>query len=136
MLQTRNESNEKIKKEILNDRQSNSASINVSFQEILQITDLSELAQVIDLSERLIVLIDDLIIGFYEFLQEFPEVAKQKINLKLIKGYGSILTYNPNDNAEFQSVLKRSTLPDYKKLSFILELDEEKLMARYKSLFS
>lgn len=135
MLQTRNESNEKIKREMLNQRQSNSASINISFQEILQITDLSELARVIDLSEHLIVLIDDLIIGFYEFLQDFPEVAKQKINLKLIKGYGSILTYKPNDNTEFQSILKRSLLPDYKKLSSILELGEEELMARYKPLF-
>jgi len=135
MLQTRNESNEKIKKEILDKKQSNRASINITCQEISQIADLSELARVIDLSERLIVLIDDLIIGFYEFLQEFPEVAKQKINLKLIKGYGSILTYKPNDNAEFQSILKRSPLPDYKKLSSILELDEEELMARYRPLF-
>ncbi|OTG68505.1 hypothetical protein B9T26_15410 [Acinetobacter sp. ANC 4169] len=135
MLQTRNESSEKIKKEILNKRESNRASININCQEISQIADLSELARVIDLSEWLIVLIDDLIIGFYDFLQEFPEVAKQKINLKLIKGYGSILTYKPNDNAEFQSILKRSPLPDYKKLSSILELDEEELMARYKPLF-
>lgn len=135
MLKARNETIEKIKIRLLASTPLNTSFVDLDFQTILNLSDQSELAKALDLSEWLIVLIDSLIGEFDHFLNEFPEIAKQKIDFKFIKGYGSILTYKPNKNDEFNLILEKAPLPDYKKISKILGQTEEELMARYRPLF-
>ncbi|WP_338560351.1 hypothetical protein [Acinetobacter sp. KS-LM10] len=62
-------------------------------------------------------------------------MAKDKINLKLIKSYGFILKYDSSNNDDITLFLKENPSPDYTKLSNILGRSEEELMARYSSIF-
>ncbi|NNH86572.1 hypothetical protein HLH13_02365 [Acinetobacter sp. ANC 4279] len=135
MWQMRNNLNDKIRSQIFEASNQNTAYIDLSDKQIQELANQSDLACLIDITEHVIRLTDDLIVEFHNFLNEFPEVAKKKINLKLIKNYGIILKYDSSDNKNIELILKESPLPDYEKLSFILGRSESELMARYSPLF-
>lgn len=67
----------------------------------------------LDLNERCIKLTDDLIIEANDFLENFPSVAKKKINLKKVKGYSQLLTYSHDNNEKFLEMLTPIPQPDY-----------------------
>ena len=113
----------------------NNIYIDLVDSQIEEFANQSDLAALIDLTETALRLTDDLVIEFHNFLNEFPDVAKDKINLKLIKNFGSILKYDSSKNESIKLVLKEIPLPNYKKLSTILGCSEEEVMARYSPLF-
>ncbi|OTG63214.1 hypothetical protein B9T28_13820 [Acinetobacter silvestris] len=131
----RNKFNEKVRIQFFESDDNNTAYIDLNDIEIESKINQSDLSCLIDLTERCLRLNDDLIIEFYNFLDEFPKVVSKKIDLKLTKNHGFILYFDMKKNKAIQPLLEESPLPDYKKISKISGRSEEELMARYKKLF-
>ena len=135
MWKTRNNLNDKVRSKIINANNQNTTYIDLVDSKIEKLANQSDLVALIDLTERALRLTDDLIVEFYKFLNEFPEITKERTNLKLIKNYCVILQYDASDNKNIELILNESPSPNYKKLSTILGRSEEELMARYSPLF-
>lgn len=67
----------------------------------------------IDLTERLIKLTDDILIELDDFLSKFPKYVKTKIDVKRLKKFGTILEYSNDGNDKLLSLLEQMPEPDY-----------------------
>lgn len=136
ILNKRNEVNEQFKRQLLKALGVNSTVTTVSEKDILNNIDPVLLSILIDLTELILRYTDDLIIQFYNFLNEFPQEARKKIELKKLKNYGGILNFNIESNGYIQELLKEIPLPNFKQISEISGKTEEELVARYRPLFN
>ncbi|MGE6317055.1 hypothetical protein ACRN93_15480 [Shewanella baltica] len=84
-----------------------------------------------DLTERLIKLTDDLIVEFDNFLSEFPAYAKTKIQVKRLKRYGSIMTYSNNGNQKLLDLLVKSPEVDFKPFEPLFGESSESIKNRH-----
>ena len=76
-----------------------SNSINEDF--LKTITPPQLLKEAIDLTELLIIMIDDLIIEMSSFLNEFPKLMNATIDTKKIRQYGTVLSFEIPEGTEF-----------------------------------
>lgn len=107
----------------------------ISYEEFLNHIDKKLLWQLIDFNEMFLILVDDLIVEFTEFVQTFPTQISKVIDLKLIKAYGGLVEVDIKSNKEVMELLKYLPRPDFPVLSKITGRPIEELMARYKPLF-
>lgn len=105
--------------------------VDLSHAQIEEWVEPKDLTSLIDLTEKAIHLTDDLIIESYNFLEEFPDVAKSVINTRKLKkyGYGYVLTPSINENAK--SLLKRCPEVDYDILGNIYGMSKEEIQRFY-----
>ena len=89
LLQKRNEIDRSIKEKLLT-QYSNKAFMDITVENILNRVEHSALTILIDINERIINLIDDLLIEFEDFMINFPIYAKTLINTKRLKRYGAV----------------------------------------------
>ncbi|MFA5924851.1 MAG: hypothetical protein WC856_26810 [Methylococcaceae bacterium] len=90
-----------------------SAFYDIDLEGVIEIMSLPKSAILIDLTERLIKLTDDILIELDDFLSNFPKYVKSKIDVKRLKNFGTILEYSHNGNAKLLSMLERMPEPDY-----------------------
>ena len=131
----RNEFYLKVRDQLFESQQASGAFVDLSDEEIEKYTDHSDLSTLIDLTERALRLTDDLVIEYYNFLYKFPNVVKNKVDLKLISNYTKIIETGIENNKAIHSLLIDSPKPDYEKISELSGRSIEELMARYSSLF-
>jgi hypothetical protein len=113
LWQQRNEMNEQFKRQILQS-QGSKAYTNLSLEDVIAACGQAQVVVLIDLTERVIRLTDDLIIELDSFLSEFPVYAKTKVQVKRLKRYGLIVTYSNNGNEKLLKLLERSPEVDFK----------------------
>ncbi|WP_419235839.1 hypothetical protein [Serratia fonticola] len=85
-----------------------------------------ELVALCDLTEKMISLIDDILFELDDFMVNFPGEARDKLNQKLIKGYGVVLQYQ-----ESPFKIWRTLEPDYKIIANLMDVSEDEAKARY-----
>lgn len=85
-----------------------------------------DLGNWIILTEKIIVLVDDLIVEFNDLLHHFPSYVRSKIKMDKIKNYGGIVTFNHANNSTL--FLEKIIPPDYEIVAALLgvEVDEAK----------
>jgi hypothetical protein len=99
--------------------------------EIGQAISHAYLVALIDINERTIGLTDDIILELDDFVTNFPEFAKLKIQVKRLKRYGSIHIHSNNGNPHIQQMLKKSPGPDFQILEQIFGEPEENIRKRF-----
>lgn len=84
----------------------------------------------IDITETSIALIDHVMFEFYHFLLEFPEVAESNIELSRIREWGSVPTYENNQDA-FLKCMEPIKQPDFKKFRVYTGMTEQQARNKY-----
>jgi len=112
-----------------------SAFAEISHADALKILGPKDLLSLIDLTERAIVLTDDLVIETNNFLEEFPEVAKSVIDTKRTKGFGTLIKFSNRENPHLQKLLTRCVEMDCRPLVDLYGIPEERLRELYGSVY-
>jgi len=86
------------------------------------------LIRLIDLTERLIMFTDDILIEVHDFLNEFPLIAEGKINKSRIEKYGKVLKYSDNKES---NLLNKTTQVNYSILENLFGIPEQDLRQEY-----
>jgi len=107
------------------------AYVNMDQTTLMKLVSGAELSLVIDLTERLIRLTDDLIIELDDFLSKFPEMAKSLINTKRLKRYGVVLKYSNNGNQLLLDLIKKTPGVDYSTVEELFGESSEQLRQRH-----
>ncbi|PLA73739.1 hypothetical protein CYQ88_09790 [Hydrogenovibrio sp. SC-1] len=105
---------------------------NIELETLLKIIPNQTLKEAIDLTEKMIVFVDDLIIEMVSFLDAFPKIMQESILTKKIKNYGSVIMTSSPPN-QFIHLYDRSVEVDYKKLATIFQESEEVVSTLYKA---
>ncbi|WP_415888174.1 hypothetical protein ACMXYV_09075 [Neptuniibacter sp. SY11_33] len=90
--------------------------VDISYEEAVAAIGPANMSVLVDLTERVIKLTDDIIIELDNFLCEFPKYAKTRIDTKRLKQYGSVLIYSNNGNELLIEILKRTPAPNLKEV--------------------
>ena len=93
--------------------------------------DPKDLVSLIDLTERVINLTDDLIIELIDFLENFPVLAESRIKMKTLKNYGTVLKIQHTQ--ESMSLHKKCPEANYELVSDIFGYSAAELKNRYKT---
>lgn len=104
----------------------------IEIETLLKLIPNQTLKEAIDLTEKMIVLVDDLIIEMVSFLDEFPKIMQKSILTNKIKNYGSVIRTSSPPN-EFIYLYERCAKVDYKKLATIFHENEEIVSKLYKT---
>lgn len=126
----RNEIERPIKKKVVQ-RYSAGAFVDVSLEQIFECVSEASFATLVDLTEHVIKLTDDLLVELDDFLANFPVYAKTHINSERLKRYGSVLTYSNNDNGELLAMLQKSPNADYSSVTALFGATTDQLKQRY-----
>jgi hypothetical protein len=126
----RNQIERPIREQIIA-KSSGQAYVNMNQATLLKLVSGAELSLVIDLTERLIKLTDDLIIELDDFLSCFPEMAILLINTKRLKRYGSVLMYSNNDNQLLLDLIKKTPEVDYSSVEQLFGESSDQLRQRH-----
>jgi len=73
----------------------------------------------IDLTEKIIHLVDDILLEANSFLEEFPDVARSVIETDKTEKYGRILQFDAKGNEYINKLLKKCPEVDYSRLAKI-----------------
>jgi hypothetical protein len=126
----RNTLNEQFKSSVL-DKYKDKDRMTLTPIEMAQAVSHPFLVALIDINERTIGSTDDIILELDDFLTNFPEFAKLKIQVKRLKRYGSVLIHSNNGNPHILQMLKKSPDPDFQILSQIFKEPEEYIRKRF-----
>lgn len=107
----------------------------ISHQDALKVLGPKDLLSLIDLTERAIVLTDDLVIETNNFLEEFPEAAKSVIDTRRTKGFGTLIKFSNRENPHLQHLLVRCPEMDCRPLVDLYGISEERLKELYGSVY-
>lgn len=94
-------------------------------EQILRSVGSKPFLELIDLTEKLVHLVDDIIREANSFLEEFPDVAKSVIDTKKTKSFGRILSFSAEGNDFLLDLLKPCPELDKDKLASIYGLPRE-----------
>jgi hypothetical protein len=112
MWEKRNELNEAFKKSIFG-AYGNNAFVNITPADAEAAFGSAGLVSLIDVTERCIKLTDHIIIELNDFLENFPDFAKTKINLKRLKHFGKLINYSNNENEILLDLIKPEVNVDF-----------------------
>lgn len=112
---------------------SDKAHVDVTLEEVVNCVGAVQFSSLVDLTEHVVTLTDDLLVEFDSFLAEFPLYVKSLINHKKIKGYGSVLTYSNNGNVKLLEILKKSPQADYESIADLFGVSPEAMKSRYET---
>lgn len=107
--------------------------INIGYNELIECVGPVDLSVVIDITERVIKLTDDLLIELDDFLLEFPKYAETLINTKKLKKYGSIFKHSNDNNEIIGDLLKKSPDANYDSVQNLFGEPSENIKARYRT---
>jgi hypothetical protein len=124
---------ERPMKEKLMAQFSNQAYINISEQEAIEAIGPAKTVLLIDLTERLVRLTDDILIEINDFLINFPIYAKSRINNKRLKRFGSVITYSNNGNELLLAMLAKTTKPDFSSVEILFGETSEEIEQKMKT---
>lgn len=102
----------------------------VKISDVVSLLDESQLMKYVDLTEKFITLVDDLLITINDFLFNFPEMASTLLKKKYITNYVYLKAYE-NESDTFKEVLKRSKEVDIDSLARIMRFDKEEAEYMY-----
>lgn len=128
----RNEINQPIKEQLLG-RYPERAYATLSKEEVIEIIGAASLSVLIDLTEKAVRWTDDILVELDDFLSGFPKYAKEKIDVKKLKRYGSVLTYSNNGNEKLLALLKKTPDADFEPVKDLFGMSSEELSKRYKT---
>ena len=126
----RNEVERPIKEAVVT-RYSDKAFVDVTLDEVVNCVGAVQFSSLVDLTEHVVKLTDDLLIELDSFLGQFPIYAKSLINCEGIKSYGSVLTYSNNGNLRLLEILKKSPQADYESVVGLFGVSIEVMKSRY-----
>lgn len=112
MWEKRNELNEAFKQSIFGTYGKN-AFLNITPETAEAAFGRAGLVSLIDVTERCVKLTDHIIIELNDFLENFPDFAKTKINLKRLKHFGKLISYSNNDNEMLLELIKPEVDVDF-----------------------
>jgi len=107
--------------------------VNMSEQEVIEAIGASKVVLLIDLTERVIRLTDDMLIEINDFLINFPPYAKSKIKTKRLKRFGSVITYSVNDNKLLLNMLARTPKPNFSSVESLFGETSEEIERKMKT---
>ena len=128
----RNQIERPIKEAVINNY-SDKPFVDVSLEEIVDCVGLAQLSSLVDLTEHVVKLTDDILVELDNFLAEFPAYTKSLIKHKKIKNYGSVLTYSNNGNLKLMEIITKSPQANYKSITDLFGVSEDDLHKRYKT---
>ena len=99
--------------------------------QVMGYADKASLLLLIDLTEHVIRLTDDLLIEFNDFSSNFPNYAKILINLKQVEHYGSVLSNPLNGTKKLAAIHAKSPEANYQSVSELFGMTVEQLKQRH-----
>ncbi len=117
------------------DRVSALHSISLSIDDIRNLFNHGELSTLCDITERVITLTDDVLIGLTSLHQQVNKNAKSALSKKYLKKYCRALTISLPDNENASRILERSPRVDFNELSRIMASNPQELKARYRNSY-
>lgn len=126
----RNEIERPIREKIVQ-QYSTKAFVNVSPEQIFECVGEANFALLVDLTEKVIALTDDLLVESDDFLANFSVYVKTHINSERLKRYGSVLNYSNNGNEKLLAMLERSPNADYSSVTTLFGATTDQLKQRY-----
>ncbi|WP_318519844.1 hypothetical protein [Photobacterium leiognathi] len=110
----------------------------LSYQMLQQLIGDGLISQLSDLTERALHMTDDLLIEVSAFLVGFSEVAKTKVEKRVVKKFGNILSVTLPNSKDFPKAVEIVTkVPEvnYKLLSQLHGRPEPELRERYREIY-
>ncbi|MBY0483082.1 hypothetical protein [Nitrosomonas sp.] len=126
----RNEIDRPIREKIVQ-RYSTKGYAYVCPEQIYECVGEANFSVLVDLTEKVINLTDDLLVELDDFRANFPVYAKTHINSEILKRYGSVLTYSIDKNEILLAMLKKSPNTDYSSVTTLFGATTEELKQRY-----
>lgn len=114
-------------------RNSNNALINLSQEQAISLVGAAKISQLIDITEIVLKLTDDLIIEFTDFLTEFPKYAKQIIRVKRLKRYGSVLTYLTEENSLLLAQIEKTPKVNFETVLDLFGKSTDEMEEKFKT---
>ena len=111
----------------------------LSFQMLQDIIGSGNMSLLSDLTERALHMTDDILIEVSRFLTGFSDVAKIKVNKRVLKKFGNILKIelpSHSDCPKAVELLKRVVEVDYLLLAQLQGRKEEDLRERYRAIYT
>lgn len=118
-------------KETLLKKSTDKAHVDITLDEVLECVGPVDLCSLIDMTEQVVKLTDDLLVELDNFLTEFPTLVKSIINTNKIKGYGSVLTFSSEGNVVYQEFLQKSPSSNFEAIEGLFGASKEALRKRY-----
>ncbi|CAI0726999.1 hypothetical protein [Serratia entomophila] len=103
-----------------------SAVASMNYEQIIAAVGTDKLVAFCDLTQSFISLLDDVLFEINDFMFNFPEQARSKIELKLIKGYCKVLKYKTGGYE-----IKRTIEPDYEFIASFMGLTIDEAIGKY-----
>ena len=128
----RNELNQRMKEKLLAEY-GDDMHRGISKEQILKAVGKPDLQVIIDLSEKLIRLTDDVICELNAFLVGFPEYLKSVIQTTRLKRFGTILLFSANENPALMELMKKSPKVDFTTVEDIFDRTAEDIMKRHET---
>jgi len=119
--------------EELFNKHSKNGYLSISQEEAISLVGGATISSLIDLTERVLKLTDDLLLELTDFLTEFPEYAKQIIRVKRLKRYGSVLTYLTEENSLLLAQLERVPEVDFESVLALFGRNPDEMKEKYKT---
>lgn len=130
LWEKRNDLNQQFKEQLLN-HHGDKAYVNLSLDNVVAASCQANFIILVDLTEQVVKLTDDLIIELNDFLSEFPSFAKTKIQVKRLKRYGSIMTHSNDDNKKLLNLLVKSPNVDFSSVEQLFGTSSEDIKKRH-----
>jgi ABC-type multidrug transport system fused ATPase/permease subunit len=130
LLTIRNKLDEDVKKQLASLISGTGAKAEVALKDVYPLLDESLLMKYVDLTEKFIVLGDDLLITINDFLLNFPSMASGLLKKKYISNY-IFLKAHENNSEIVKQISKRCKKVDLDLLASIMKLDKEEAEKMY-----
>lgn len=125
----RNEIERPIREKIIQQHSTESYAY-VTLEQAVECVGKADLSVLIDITEKVIRQTDDLLVELDDFVANFPVYAKTRINLEIIRNYGSVLNYSKYGN-KVPPILRKSQKADYSLVTELFGLTTDQLEERY-----
>ncbi|MDI5830687.1 hypothetical protein [Shewanella xiamenensis] len=123
----RNKLDRPIRQKIISTFSEGKAGATVNTDDIVECVGIADICMLINLTERVIKLTDDLIVEQNDFLVHFPRYAKTLIKIDKINDYGSVLNYSNNGNEKLLKLLEKSNKPSFESVEKIFEMKSDEI---------
>lgn len=130
ILKIRNELDKEAKHQLAPLIASSGVRGEISIKEVAELLDESLMMKYIDLTEKFIVLVDDLLETLNDFMINFPQETSGLLKKKYLKNYVFLTGYE-NKSEWFLKLLKRCPSVDLAQLGHFMKFDEEETRRMY-----
>lgn len=125
LWEQRNQLDKTLREKIMRGLGGDKSVVDVTQEEIIECIGESNFCLLVDITERAIILTDDLIVELNDFLLHFPSHAAMLVNTKKIKRYGAILKYSNNNNDSLLALIEKSQQVNYQSVEEVFNMSSE-----------